>query len=317
MNACNARAAIAALFAAMLLSACGGERGPSVVAAEEPAPEASAELVAAQQLWRDQRRAQLLAEDGWTSLVGLHWLELRAHFVGSSASSGIRLAMGPEKLGLVEQDGDRVYFTPEPGVDVALGDAPVKGRVELRDDHQPEPGVILFDEGRGRLSLIRRGERRALRVKHADAPTRTGLGEIPYWPVDAGWQLDARFVPHPPGKTLEIANIVGGLDAVPNPGAVEFSRGGVDYRLEALEGADGGLFLVFADRTSGHESYGAGRYLETAAPDAAGRVVLDFNRAYNPPCAFTAYATCPLPPPENRLDLAVTAGEKSYPPTRT
>ena len=124
--------------------------------------------------------------------------------------------------------------------------------------------------------------------------------------------LDARFVPHPAGRTIEIANIVGGTDPMPNPGVVEFSRNGVDYRLEALEGSDGGLFLILADRTSGHGSYGAGRYLDTAAPDAQGRVSLNFNRAYNPPCAFTDFATCPLPPPDNRLDLAVTAGEQAY-----
>jgi uncharacterized protein (DUF1684 family) len=99
---------------------------------------------------------------------------------------------------------------------------------------------------------------------------------------------------------------------MPNPGAVVFQRGGRTYRLQALEGADGGLFLIFADRTNGHGSYGAGRYLDASAPDAGGRVRLEFNRAYNPPCAFTPFATCPLPPPENRLDLAIPAGEKAY-----
>src|SRR5690606_36446657 len=132
------------------------------------------------------------------------------------------------------------------------------------------------------------------------------------WPIDVGWVLEGRFTPHPAGRTIEIANIVGGVDAMPNPGAVKFTRDGRDYRLEALEGGDGGLFLVLADRTSGQGSYGAGRYLDTTAPDAQGRVMLNFNRAYNPPCAFTAFATCPLPPPDNRLDLAVTAGERAY-----
>src|SRR5690606_31298825 len=128
----------------------------------------------------------------------------------------------------------------------------------------------------------------------------------------AGWKIDARFVSHPAGKTIEIQNIIGSLEAMPNPGAVEFERDGASYRLEALDDGSGGLFLVMADRTSGHDSYGAGRYLYAPKPGADGKVALDFNRAYNPPCAFTAYATCPLPPPENRLDLAVTAGEKKY-----
>lgn len=311
------RAACAAaglLMGLASLAACGGD--PSATSADPDAasamPQASAAFAASEAEWRAARRAELLAEDGWTSVVGLHWLELRAHYVGSSATSGIRLALGPEKLGLVQREADRVYFTPERGVAVSAAGQPVKGRIELRDDRAAEPSELRFDEGRGRLSLIRRGERHALRVKHADAPARIGFGAIEHWPIDAGWVLEGRFTPHPVGRTIEIANIVGGVDAMPNPGAVEFTRDGRDYRLEALEGDEGGLFLVLADRTSGQGSYGAGRYLDTAAPDAQGRVMLNFNRAYNPPCAFTAFATCPLPPPDNRLDLAVTAGERAY-----
>ena len=312
------RPALAAvcLVLAAGLAACGGSTDADTATdgAEAP-PQTSAAFAASEGEWRAERRAGLVAEDGWASLVGLHWLELRAHYVGSGATSGIRLALGPPKLGLLQRESGRVFFTPEAGVPVMLDDAkatPVSRRVELRDDRDPEPQGLLFDEGRGRLSLVQRSGRQAVRVKHADAPARLGFGQIDYWPVDAGWLLEARFVPHPAGRTIEIANIVGGVDPIPNPGTVEFSREGVDYRLEALEGADGGLFLVLADRTSGHGSYGPGRYLDTAAPDAQGRLTLNFNRAYNPPCAFTAYATCPLPPPENRLDLAVTAGEKSY-----
>jgi uncharacterized protein len=121
-------------------------------------------------------------------------------------------------------------------------------------------------------------------------------------------------VPHPPGKTIAIVDIVGTSSAVPNPGAVDFTRDGKAYRVEALAGSGSELFLVLADRTSGHGSYPAGRFLDAAGPDLQGKVWLDFNRAYNPPCAFTTFATCPLPPPENRLDLAITAGEKTYLP---
>jgi len=120
------------------------------------------------------------------------------------------------------------------------------------------------------------------------------------------------FVPHPAGKTIEIADIIGTLNQVPNPGAIEFQRDGKTYRIEALDEGDDELFLVFADRTNGHGSYGAGRFLYAPRPDAQGRVALDFNQSYNPPCAFTPFATCPLPPPENRLDLAVLSGEKAY-----
>ena len=142
----------------------------------------------------------------------------------------------------------------------------------------------------------------------------TGFAGIEYWPARAATgRSTASSSPHPPGKTIAIANIIGTIEAMPNPGVVEFQRDGKTYRLEALDEGDGELFLVFADRTSGHGSYGAGRFLVRAdARCAAASVVLDFNQAYNPPCAFTAFATCPLPPPENRLDLAITAGEKAY-----
>lgn len=299
------------LLAACLLSlaGCGGS-APAPV--DDDAHKAVPAFLAEQDAWRRERTQNLLRPDGWTSLVGLHWIELKAHYIGSSAGSGIRLAKGPPKLGLLQQEDGRLYFTPEPGVALTLDGEPLRGRVELRDDAQGPPSVVGFDEGKGQLTVIARGGRRALRVKHADAPTRTGFAGLAYWPADPSWKIDARFVPHPPGKTLPVADIIGVVNAVPNPGAVEFDRDGRTWRIEALDEGDGSLFLVFADRTNGHGSYGAGRFLYADKPHDDGTVVLDFNQAYNPPCAFTPFATCPLPPPENRLDLAVTAGEKKY-----
>ena len=303
------RAAVVAL--ALLLSACGGSRDGD---SGEGVPQAAADpaFVAENEAWRAQRRAELLQPDGWASLIGLHWLELPAHYVGSGAGNGIRLARGPEKLGLLQQQGGRVWLTPDPDTVLAVDGVPVKGRVELRSDQTGAPTLVAFDEGRGQLSLVERAGRKALRVKHAQADTLTGLGPLDYWPADPAWRVQARFIAHPPGKTIEIMDITSRQAAQPNPGLVEFEHGGARYRLEALEGEAGGLFLVFADRTSGHDSYGAGRYLYTEAPGVDGVVAVDFNRAYNPPCVFTDFATCPLPPPENRLDLAVTAGEKKY-----
>lgn len=312
MTRSTTRAATVAAALALALALSGCDRATPGAAADTGGAAASQALLAAEADWRAERRARLLAEDGWTSLIGLHWVELRAHYLGSDATSGIRLAKGPPKLGLLQRDGDRIHFTPERDVAVTLDGAPLKGRAELRDDQAAAPSVLGFDEGKGALTVIRRGARKALRVRHDDADTRTGFGSIEYWPVDPGWLVDARFSAHPAGRTIEIASITGGVEAMANPGVVEFEREGVAYRLEALDGGEGALFLILADRTSGRGSYGAGRYLDVAAPDAQGRVQLNFNRAYNPPCAFTAFATCPLPPPENRLDLAVTAGEKAY-----
>jgi uncharacterized protein (DUF1684 family) len=274
---------------------------------------ADAAFARAQQSWRVARRESLLAPDGWASLVGLHWIEPGNHFVGSAPGSGIRLAMGPAQLGILASGKDAVRFTPDKAATLTLDGKPFTSPAVLRTDADPQgPSAIGFDDGKGRATVIERAGRLALRVRHAEAPTRTHFAGLDYWPADRSWQVQGRFVPHPPGTTLPIASIIGSIDQTPNPGAIEFTRSGRTYRIEALDDGEGTLFLVFADRTNGHGSYGAGRFIDAPKPDASGRVLVDFNQAYNPPCAFTAFATCPLPPPENRLDLAVTAGEKAY-----
>src|SRR5690606_28465734 len=298
--------------ALVLLAGCGGGEGGAATAGGSVAPAADPAFVADNDAWRAERRAALLEPDGWPSLVGLHWIELPAHYIGSGATNGIRLAKGPGKMGLLQRQGGKVLLTPEPEAGLVVDGQPAIARFELQSDMTSTPTLVGFDDGKGQLSLIERGGRKALRVRHVEADTLTGLGPLAYWPADPGWRVQARFVAHPPGKTIPIMDITSQQGPQPNPGAVEFEHGGRPYRLEALEGEDGGLFLVFADRTSGHDSYAAGRYLYTDAPAADGTVAVDFNRAYNPPCVFTDYATCPLPPPENRLDLAVTAGEKKY-----
>ncbi|MGO1540996.1 MAG: DUF1684 domain-containing protein [Luteimonas sp.] len=298
------------------LAGCGGEGGggAQTEAGVAAATAASADFTAQQDAWRAGRHERLVAPDGWTGLIGLYWIELDAHYVGSSRDSGMRLSKGPPRLGLVQRNGGRTFFTPERGADLTVDGKPLTRRIELHADRSEAPTLIDFDDGLGQLSVIERAGRQALRVRHQEAESRLGFAGIDYWPADASWEIRGRFVAHPPGQTLEIASVVGGTEPMANPGVVEFERDGQAYRLEALDDGEGGLFLILADRTSGHGSYGAGRYLDAAAPDAEGSVMLDFNRAYNPPCAFTNYATCPLPPLDNRLDLAITAGEKAHAP---
>ena len=262
---------------------------------------------------RQARLAELTKPDGWTSLVGLHWIDPGSHYIGSSAGNGIKLSVGPEHLGMIDLAPGRVRFVPDKGAALTLDGQPFTAEAILRADDAPTgPSVIGFDKGKGLATVIKRADRYLLRVKHADAPTRTGFRGIEYWPTAADWRVEGRFVPHEAGKTLEIANIIGTTDAVPNPGAIEFERDGKTFRIEALDEGEETLFLVFADRTSGHGSYPAGRFLDVAKPGTTGTVILDFNQSRNPPCAFTAFATCPLPPPENRLDVAIQAGEKTY-----
>ena len=260
--------------------------------------------------WQQERSTRLQQPDGWLSLVGLHWIEPGRHTIGADPSSGIVLATGPARLGTIERDGKQVTLALEEGVDATIGERGER-RALLASDATGAPTLVRF--GSASFYLIERSGRLALRVKDANAKTRTGFVGLDYYPVDPRFRFDARFEPHAPGKTIPIANIIGTLDPMPNPGAVVFEKDGVEHRIEAVDEGDGKLFLIFADRTSGKETYGAGRFLY-ADPPAAGsdRVVVDFNRAYNPPCVFTPHATCPLAPPENRLDLAITAGEKRY-----
>lgn len=298
---------------AALLVACGGDRAETGdVDARAEMARLDAEFSARTANARREREAALRAPDGWTSLTGLHRIELRSHFIGSAPGSGIRLAHGPARLGLLQSDDGAYAFIPERGVAATLDGVAVTGRVPLRSDGQGTPSLLGFDGGRGGLSIIERAGAAFVRVRHADAQARQAFAGLDYWPVDRSWAVEAAFTPAPAGQHIEIANIMGIVEAMAARGTVTFERDGLAYTLQALEGSDGGLFLVFADRTSGHGSYSAGRYLDTGAPDADGRVPLDFNRAYNPPCAFTAFATCPLPPAGNRLDLAVDAGEKAY-----
>lgn len=306
--------AVALLTALLMLATTACDRRGSFNSTQEiDVPAEQNAFDADQQAWRDQRWQGLLAPDGWTSLTGLHWITPGAHYIGSSAGNGIKLSMGPAHLGMIDLRDGKIRFFPESGSDLTVDGVPTTQTVVLRADDDPAgPSVLGFDADRGQASVILRDGRYALRVRHVDAPTRTGFTGLEYWPAERDWMIAGRFIPHPPGQTIEVANIIGSVDPTPNPGVVEFERDGQSYRLDAIDDGGGELFLVFADRTNGHGSYGAGRFLYAAMPDADDNVVLDFNRAYNPPCAFTDFATCPLPPPQNRLDLAVTAGERNY-----
>lgn len=261
--------------------------------------------------WRAQRLERLQAPQGWLSLVGLHWVEPGTHSVGRAEGNDIVLATGPEKFGSLKLADGKLHFTAAPDSGVSVDGAAPADTIELVPDSSGKPTVLTFDAGQATLQAIERGGRYGLRVRDARAKTRSGFVGIENFPIEADWRVEARFEPHPAGKTIPIANVIGQLEPMANPGVLVFERDGRTHRLEAIDEGDGQLFLIFADRTSGKQTYGAGRFLY-AAPAVDGKTVLDFNKAYNPPCAFNAYSTCPLPPPENRLDLAVTVGEKKY-----
>ncbi|TVS11633.1 MAG: DUF1684 domain-containing protein [Wenzhouxiangella sp.] len=258
--------------------------------------------------WREQRLERLTAPFGWLSLVALEFLGDGTWAVGSANDKPVRLPSGPEHWGDVVVEGPRAWFEPEPGAEVLIEDAPVPSRRELVVGGE-EPATRVH-AGTGWFEIARRGDRLVLRARDSEAVTRREFLGLDYFEFDPDWRIDARWEPHPEGSTIPIADVLGELRDQANPGRAVFEFGGRTYSLEALA-ADDELFFIFADRTSGRSTYGLGRFLYSDLPEE-GRVELDFNRAYNPPCAFNAYTTCPLPPPENRLDVQVEAGELRY-----
>jgi uncharacterized protein (DUF1684 family) len=205
---------------------------------------------------------------------------------------------------------DEIRFRPAAGASISVDGVPASDFVLIADKQGEEPTVVA--SGDLSFHVIKRGSY-ALRVKYKRAPTRTNFTGIESYPIDESWRFDARFVPAEPGSTIDIADVLGQVNAMPVLGTVEFERDDRCYSLLGLaEAGSESLWFLFADRTTGRETYGAGRFLYSDGMPEDGSVVVDFNKAYNPPCAFTDFSTCPLPPQQNRLDLAVTAGEKDY-----
>ncbi len=249
--------------------------------------------------WRAARENQLKAEDGWLSVAGLFWLKEGGNSVGSDPACDIALPEGaaPRHAGIVTMNRGRVR--------IAIANGPAS---ELYSDTSGRQNVISI--GRLKLLLISRGGRYAIRLKDNESAMRKNFTGLRWYPVDERWRIRAKFVAYPQPRKLVFNTVAGVKEEMPNPGYASFVQGGKEYRLDAaVEGS--GLFFVFRDGTSNKTTYGGARFLNTEAP-RNGTVILDFNRAVNPPCAFTPYATCPLPPPQNRLKLPITAGEMKY-----
>lgn len=261
--------------------------------------------------WRKQRLERLQAPDGWLSLVGLDWLKPGTSKIGSASDNDIVVAKAPAHLGSVEWKGDKVTITLAKDSGATI-DGKVLASAELLDDAHENPTTIAFESVRFYL-IDRAGGKKGLRIKDSEAKTRTGFLGIDAYPVDPSWRIEARWTAFDPPHTLEIPNVLGTIDKMPVPGKAVFERDGKTFELlPVLETDDADeLFFIIADKTSGKETYGAGRFIYSAMPKD-GKLVIDFNKAYNPPCAFTSFATCPLAPPENRLGVPVTAGEKKY-----
>lgn len=320
VNSMKTKTLVPALVVALVAGAYGFQN--SAVAEAVAAVPATTDFRGEHAAWVKGRAEDLHKPDGWTSLIGLHWIGAGKQSVGSGPGNAIRLSIAPDRLGELEQRADGLYFTPAADARVTVDGKPLAGEVRLNPEGQGGGTKLGYDQGKGQITAIKRGQRLALRVRHADAPARRDFAGLDFFPADEAWRVKARFVPHLAGTTLPIVSVIGEVADNPNPGYVVFEREGRQWKLEALGDPAKGLNLMFQDRTTGKQTYGVGRYLHTGPVAADGTVTLDFNRATNPPCAYTEFATCPLPPPENRLAqkdaggqlvrLAVVAGEKKY-----
>lgn len=261
--------------------------------------------------WRQERHQRLMRPDGWLSLVGLHWLAEGGNRVGAAPDNDIVLDKGPGHVGdAILADGG-VRFCPAADAEIRVDGESASECRAMTPDVAGEPTTVTFDSIS--FYLIDRAGHLALRVKDSRADTLSDFEGMEYFPVSAEWRVRAVFEPHDSPRAIDVPDITGIVQELPNPGRLVFDKDGSRHSLDAVhyEGSDE-FFLIFADRTNGRVTYGGGRYVYTPLPDDEGRVWIDFNKAYNPPCVFTEYATCPLPPPQNRLDLAITAGEKMY-----
>jgi len=248
--------------------------------------------------WREHRRTRLLADDSWLTLVGLQWL-----------NEGANKIEKPADTGTVTLDHGVVTLAPSPKL--MIDGKPVAQPVVLANDTDPK-GPTMVQSGTTKFNLIKRNDKYGLRVRDTDAQTRRDFKGLDYFPVDPKWRVEARFEPFNPPHHIAITNVLGMVSDEVAPGELVFTIDGKEVRLQPiLEQGETDYFIIFKDATSGKETYPAARYLY-ASPAKDGKTVIDFNKAYNPPCAFTPYATCPLPPAQNRLPFRVEAGEKKY-----
>jgi uncharacterized protein len=262
--------------------------------------------------WRAIRVAELTGEQGWLTLVGLFWLDKGDNSFGRAASN--RLALDhpalARKAGTFTLDSTGVHLTARPGSGITHGGQPVS-TLDMVMDSQGEPTVV--SSGPLRFFIIERAGKVGVRVRDVDSPRRREFAPIDYYPVATDWVFQARFEPYEPHRHIRIINILGLEEEMDCPGALVFNQDGREWRLDAvLESPDDPtLFVMFGDRTNGNGSYGGGRFLRVPLP-SQGTARVDFNEAYNPPCAFNNFATCPLPPEQNKLALRVESGEKAY-----
>ncbi len=258
--------------------------------------------------WKKKRIDFLRSETGWLNLEGLYWLHPGRNYFGSSSSNDLvyRHPSMPAVAGYFEWENGAVKWTSQPGVAITLADSVINS-LTIYEEGKPAPLLALQTL---RWNVIKREDKMGIRLRDLSSKTVLNFRGIERYPTNIIWRVTAKLEAAPQANIM-ITNVLGQTNAQQSPGKLVFTIKGKTYRLDALL-EENQLFLIFADATNGKGSYPSGRFLYAALPDEKGNTILDFNKAYNPPCAFSPFATCPLPPPQNRLAFAVPAGEKNY-----
>lgn len=271
------------------------------------AQNADSQYIADIQKWHEDRMASLKSENGWLNLAGLFRLKEGENSFGSAKSNAIVFPKGDALLGkLILKDGE-VSVKIAPQAAVYQDDKKVNDLKIFTKNGQP---IVLRHQSL-RWFVIKRGKDYYVRLRDLESPNVTQFPGIETFPIDPKWRVEATLEPAAPDFKIPIADVLGNAYLEPCPGAFVFEIQGKQYRLyPTVEGEE--LFFVFGDATNGDSTYGAGRFLYSTKPDANGKIILDFNKAYNPPCAFTAFATCPLPAAMNQLPIEILAGEKAF-----
>ena len=254
------------------------------------------EIVVAHQRWQAARRDELAGPESWLGLIGLFWLEPGLNTVGGAEASCVQLPAWPPHLGDLRWQDGRLFWLPETGPEI-----------ELQTDLNGPPSTV--DYKNWSFFVVDRDNRLAVRLRDRDWALQKPFKGLEYFSYDPAWRIAADWQALSPPIEMEVPNVAGELKTVLVAHSAVFEWAGHPVELLPMSVSDSEIFFVFRDRSSGKETYGAGRFLKTAIA-VNGKITLDFNFAYSPPCAFTPFATCPLPPPENWLPFVVAAGEK-------
>lgn len=282
---------------------------------DEPAYKAQLEQ------WHQDRVTSLKSENGWLNLAGLFWLKDGVNTVGGDTGNDLAFPTDktPNQLGTFRLTNGSVQFEPAPEAVVLVSDPDGKPQPLLSSSVIFSPEMkkpVTLSHGSLRWFVIKRGDKYGVRLRDLEGEPLKSFHGIERYPVDEAWRVKARFEAPSAPRTIPIMDVLGMISQQPLAGTLVFELRGKTYRLDAVgESSSSGaqkLFIMFGDATNAHETYGSGRFLYADKPDGNNPVTLDFNQAINPPCAFTPYATCPLPPKQNKLALAVTAGERRY-----